>query len=69
MKATLKLIGSILLLALPLSVLAQPAPPPTEVDKLGDHVYRVFLGAYNSLVVVGDDGVLITDPGFAVPSS
>ena len=38
---------------------AQKAP---KVQKLSDNVYSVFAVFYNSLVVVGKDGVLITDP-------
>ncbi len=38
---------------------AQDAP---QVTQLTDHVYTVFWGFYNGLVVIGRDGVLITDP-------
>ncbi len=32
------------------------------VQKLADNVYAVFAVFYSSIVVIGDDGVLITDP-------
>ncbi len=38
---------------------AQDAP---QVTKLTNHVYSVFWGFYNGLVVIGRDGVLVTDP-------
>ncbi|MEK9936891.1 MAG: MBL fold metallo-hydrolase, partial [Rhodobiaceae bacterium] len=38
---------------------AQDAP---RVTQLTDHVHTVFWGFYNGLVVIGHDGVLITDP-------
>ena len=39
---------------------AQPA-----VTQLADGVYSVFEGFYNSLVVITDDGVVITDPAYS----
>ena len=49
-----------------LAVLAAPASvaAPT-VKRLADNVYMMSESHYVSLVVVGDDGVLITDPAFA----
>ena len=38
------------------------AQPSENVQQLSENVYAVFLDYYNSLVVVGDEGVLITDP-------
>ncbi|MGB2028088.1 MAG: MBL fold metallo-hydrolase [Candidatus Puniceispirillaceae bacterium] len=38
---------------------AQDAP---QVTRLTDNVHTVFWGFYNGLVVIGRDGVLITDP-------
>ena len=38
---------------------AQDAP---QVTQLTDHVHTVFWGFYNGLVVIGREGVLITDP-------
>lgn len=38
---------------------AQDAP---QVTQLTNHVHTVFWGYYNGLVVIGRDGVLITDP-------
>lgn len=32
------------------------------INKLSDNVYAIFSIFYNTLVVIGDDGVLITDP-------
>ena len=41
--------------------MAQEIPPPS-LDELTPNVYQYFSGGYNSLVVVSNDGVLITDP-------
>lgn len=43
----------------PTSIYAQDKP---VVQKLSDNVYSAFILFYNSLVVIGDEGVLITDP-------
>ena len=49
---------------------SQPASaddaPMTQVSmtKVADGVYHFFAMTYSSMVVVGDDGVLITDPAF-----
>lgn len=39
------------------------------VNKLTDHVYAIFAVFYNSLVVIGEDEVLITDPANLMCSS
>ena len=48
-----------------LALLATPAviAAPT-VKQLADDVYMMSESYYTSLVVVGEDGVLITDPAF-----
>ncbi|MEX0502706.1 MBL fold metallo-hydrolase [Alphaproteobacteria bacterium LSUCC0719] len=38
------------------------AQDAAQVTKLGNHVYSVYWGYYNGLVVIGRDGVLVTDP-------
>ena len=48
-----------------LAVLAAPAVFAAPVVKqLADDVYMMSESHYTSLVVVGEDGVLITDPAF-----
>ena len=47
------------------SVQAAPAMPEATMTKLDDGVYHYFGSFYSSLVVVTDDGVLITDPSNA----
>lgn len=37
-------------------------PHTPVVTKLADHAYSVWLKGYNTLVVIGDEGVLLTDP-------
>lgn len=51
-----------------LTLLASPlfAAQPAGITKVSDNVYAVFLQYYHSLVVIGDDGVLITDPANAI---
>ena len=48
-------------LAISANAAAQQEAPPTLVNELADGVYHVFLGGYSSLVVIGDNDVLITD--------
>ena len=38
-------------------------PPPPHVAKLADNVFHIFAMGYSSVVVIGDDEVLITDTG------
>jgi L-ascorbate metabolism protein UlaG (beta-lactamase superfamily) len=49
--------------------LARPSPAGAQdgpvVQKLADNVYSIFSVFYNSIVVIGEDGVLITDPANA----
>ena len=47
------------------TVLSSPAIAQPTVTKLADGVYSVFEGFYNSLVVVTDAGVVITDPAYS----
>ena len=37
--------------------------PQTYVNKLAENIYHVFVMGYSSVVVISDDGVLITDTG------
>ena len=41
-----------------------PAAAQPTVTKLGDGVYSIFEGFYNSLVVITDDGVVLVDPAY-----
>lgn len=56
---TIALAAAVLIVAQSPSASAQDTP---VVEKLADNVYSVFVAFYNSLVVIGDHGVLITDP-------
>ena len=38
------------------------AQDAAQVTKLSNHVYSVYWGYYNGLMVIGRDGVLVTDP-------
>ena len=51
------------------TVHAAEGQPKAEVTKVAEGVYGVFLMHYNSLVVVGKDGVAITDPANAYRAS
>jgi len=42
-------------------VQAQESMPQAEVVKISDDVYSIFLMGYNSLVIIGNDEVAITD--------
>lgn len=39
-------------------------PPEPTMDKVSDSVYHYFSFGYSSMVVVGEDAVLVTDPSF-----
>ena len=66
MQFTIKLMGAIFALMLSFSAHAQEQEMPTaQVTELGDNVYSVILAGYNSLVVIGDNDVLIVDPGLS----
>lgn len=66
MKYRRSLIALILLVSVSVvfTVQAEESPPRAEVKEVTEGVYSVFLMHYNSLVVVGTDGVAITDPAF-----
>ena len=40
----------------------QPAPPPPDVEEVGDGVFLYRSGEQRSLFMVTDDGVIVTDP-------
>ena len=46
------------------AMLASPQYANAELKSLGDNVYKHFSNFYSSLVVVGDDGVLVVDPAW-----
>ena len=50
----------LLVSVVPTSVASSQEKP--HVNKLSNHIYSIFWGSFNSLVVVGKKGVLITDP-------
>ena len=39
-------------------------PPEPTMDKVSDSVYHYFGFGYSSMVVIGEDAVLVTDPSF-----
>jgi len=41
---------------------AQAAGPEITTQKLDENIYAMSFGYYTSLVVIGDDGVLLVDP-------
>ncbi|WP_420546815.1 MBL fold metallo-hydrolase [Curvivirga sp.] len=48
-----------------LSLTAISAHAETALKPIGENVYDFFSGWYNSLVVVGDNGVLVVDPAWS----
>ncbi len=56
-----------IVLLVSLSISANPSyAQDANVQKISANVYSIFLHYYHSLVVIGDKGVLITDPANAV---
>ncbi|WDD98866.1 MBL fold metallo-hydrolase [Thalassomonas actiniarum] len=58
----MKHITHIVLIIFTLSFGAQLSAQEAGIQKLSDNVYSLFLYHYQSIVVIGDKGVLITDP-------
>jgi len=53
-----------LLLSLLLSITHTSVAETSPMTKIGDGVYHFWQGDYSSLIVVGDNGVLLMDPAF-----
>ncbi len=61
----MKYITQIFLVLFTLSFGAQASAQQAVIQKLSENVYSIFLFHYQSLVVIGEQGVLITDPANA----
>ncbi|ESP93987.1 MULTISPECIES: MBL fold metallo-hydrolase [Pseudoalteromonas] len=58
----MKYVAQIMFALFTLSYALQISAKEASVQKLSDNVYSVFLFHYQSLIIIGDKGVLITDP-------
>ena len=65
MKAINQILVALAILVNAIFIIPANAQDEPVIQKLSDNVYSIFAVFYNSLVVIGNEGVLITDPANA----